>query len=119
MEIENKLLQFKGIKQAVVLAGDHDNKEKYLCAYMMGNGKIDTMRLRSSLKKSLPHYMVPSYFIQIEEMPLMPNGKLNRKALPKPNLDQLTNGQYEAPSNEKENILAEICRKVLGIKESE
>ena len=63
--------------------------------------------------------MVPSYFIQIEEMPLMPNGKLNRKALPKPNLDQLTNGQYEAPSNEKENILAEICRKVLGIKESE
>ncbi|MGM1356080.1 amino acid adenylation domain-containing protein, partial [Bacillus cereus group sp. BceL302] len=115
-EIENKLLQFKGIKQAVVLAGDHDNKEKYLCAYMMGNGKIDTMRLRSSLKKSLPHYMVPSYFIQIEEMPLMPNGKLNRKALPKPNLDQLTNGQYEAPSNEKENILAEICRKVLGIK---
>ncbi|PFZ35429.1 non-ribosomal peptide synthetase, partial [Bacillus wiedmannii] len=115
-EIENKLLQFKEIKQAVVLAGDHDNKEKYLCAYMMGNGKINTMRLRSSLKKSLPHYMVPSYFIQIEEMPLMPNGKLNRKALPKPNLDQLTNGQYEAPSNEKENILAEICRKVLGIK---
>ncbi|MCP3742746.1 amino acid adenylation domain-containing protein, partial [Rossellomorea sp. BNER] len=115
-EIEDRLLHFKEIKQAVVLADNHDNKEKYLCAYIVGNGKVDTAQLRDSLKKSLPHYMVPSYFVQIEKMPLTPNGKLNRKALPKPNLDQLTNSQYKAPSNEKEHILAEICREVLGMK---
>ncbi|MEH7105586.1 amino acid adenylation domain-containing protein, partial [Bacillus velezensis] len=115
-EIENKLLQFKEIKQAVVLSGDDDSIGKYLCAYIAGNKKIDTMQLRDSLKKSLPHYMVPSYFIQLEKIPTTPNGKLDRKALPKLNLEHLTNNGYEAPNNKKEQMLSQICCEVLGIK---
>ncbi|MED3966005.1 non-ribosomal peptide synthetase, partial [Niallia taxi] len=114
-EIENRILEFEGVKQVVVLSSNHNSNEQYLCAYLTGREKIDITKLRDSLKKSLPHYMVPAYFIQLDNMPLTPNGKFNRKELPKPNLDQLSSREYEAPSNEQEQVFADICSEVLGV----
>ncbi|MDW7617334.1 amino acid adenylation domain-containing protein, partial [Peribacillus simplex] len=114
-EIENRLLQSEEIEQAVVVASEDENKEKYLCAYLVGSENLDAAVVRDSLKKSMPHYMVPSYFIQIEKMPLTPNGKLNRKALPKPNFSNLGNDEYEAPRNDIEERLVEVCCEVLGV----
>ncbi|OPD17560.1 phosphopantetheine-binding protein, partial [Clostridium botulinum] len=60
-------------------------------------------------------YMIPTYFIQLEKMPLTANGKLDRKALPKPNLDISLN-EYEAPRNELEETLVKIWSEVLNVK---
>ncbi|MCH7324065.1 non-ribosomal peptide synthetase, partial [Solibacillus sp. MA9] len=113
-EIENRLLQHESIKEVVVLAKETKTNEKYLCAYVVSNKGIKDLNLKSYLNGSLPKYMVPSYFVQMEKMPLTPNGKLNRKVLPEPDLEEITN-DYEAPRNEMEEVLARIWCEVLKI----
>ncbi|WP_218031513.1 condensation domain-containing protein, partial [Paenibacillus kobensis] len=65
--------------------------------------------------KALPDYMIPAYFVQIERIPLTSNGKVDRKALPKPDRSMSTGAVYEAPRNEMEEKLAIILQDVLGI----
>jgi len=74
---------------------------------------IATLDLRGYLKKSLPEYMIPSYFMKLEKMPLTANGKLNRKSLPKPEIEINLN-EYEEPRNETEEKLVKIWKEVLG-----
>ncbi|MFL0253364.1 AMP-binding enzyme, partial [Clostridium neuense] len=81
--IENRLLKIEGIKETVVLAKGEVGS-KYLCAYYVGEKEYTVGELREELKKSLPDYMVPAYFIKLESMPLTPNGKVDRKVLPEP-----------------------------------
>ncbi|MFJ8520731.1 amino acid adenylation domain-containing protein, partial [Lysinibacillus xylanilyticus] len=113
-EIENRLLQHGSIKEAVVLAKEITENEKYICAYVVSENDVKELNLRGYLREVLPEYMVPSYFVRIEKMPLTPNGKLNRRALPEPNFEETIN-EYEAPRNETEKVLAEIWGEVLGI----
>ncbi|MFJ8520734.1 condensation domain-containing protein, partial [Lysinibacillus xylanilyticus] len=113
-EIENRLLQHESIKEAVVLAKEITENEKYICAYVVSEKDVKEMNLRGYLREVLPEYMVPSYFVRIKKMPLTPNGKLNRRALPEPNFEEIIN-EYEAPRNETEKVLAEIWSEVLGI----
>ncbi|WP_343780302.1 amino acid adenylation domain-containing protein [Virgibacillus salarius] len=115
-EIENKLSEQPFILQSVVLAWENDNQGKYLCAYLLGEESIDIAALRNNLKKELPHYMVPTYFIQVESIPLTPNGKVDRKILPKPDTLDLSIQEYVAPSNVKEKRLVEVCSEILGVK---
>ncbi|WBW95744.1 non-ribosomal peptide synthetase [Oceanirhabdus sp. W0125-5] len=114
-EIEIKLLKHKKINEAVVLAKDDKNNEKYLCAYVVSEEGINNSTLRDYLKVNLPDYMVPSYFVYLEKMPLTSNGKINRNALPEPNLNQISTATYEAPRNEIEEKLVEIWCEVLGL----
>ncbi|HLK61109.1 MAG TPA: condensation domain-containing protein, partial [Chthonomonadaceae bacterium] len=73
--------------------------------------------LRSWLQKQLPDYMVPSVFMKLETMPLTPNGKIDRKALPVPEIVQTENDDaYEAPQTSTEETLARIWREVLRLK---
>ncbi len=84
-DIENVLSAKTGIKQAVVIV--HENAgEKQLVAYIvpLGESKPSATELRGYLKQKLPGYMIPATFVILSEMPLTPNGKVNRKALPKP-----------------------------------
>ncbi|MCM3738302.1 amino acid adenylation domain-containing protein [Bacillus cytotoxicus] len=113
-EIENRLLQHESIKEAVVLAKETRENEKYICAYVVGNKDVKELNLRGYLREYLPKYMVPSYFVQMDKMPLTPNGKLNRKALPEPDLEGFTN-EYEAPRNEVEEVLARVWSEVLKL----
>jgi amino acid adenylation domain-containing protein len=114
-EIENQLLTHEKIKEAVVIARDNNN-DKYLCAYLVAKpgeaDPIDQSGLREYLSNRLPDYMVPSYFVQLESIPLTPNGKIDRKALP----DQvIAAGQdYTAPGNKIEKELVDIWAEVLG-----
>ncbi|MGG0120491.1 amino acid adenylation domain-containing protein [Bacillus paranthracis] len=113
-EIENRLLQCESINEAAVLVKENKVKEKYICAYVVSKKNLEELNLRSYLKDTLPEYMVPAYFVQVEKMPLTANGKLDRRALPEPNLDtSLT--EYEAPRNEIEETLAKIWSDVLGV----
>ncbi|SFB45452.1 thioesterase domain-containing protein, partial [Clostridium frigidicarnis] len=113
-EIENILLQHKDVKEATVIV--IEGKDTYICAYIVSEKEINELNLRDYLKQSLPEYMIPSYFVKLDKMPITSNGKLNRRALPKPNLeDRLTS--YEAPRNVIEETLVRIWSEVLQTKE--
>jgi amino acid adenylation domain-containing protein len=120
-EVESLLLKHKCVKEAVVTVKEHQDGNKYLCAYFISNNAgINTGNehqaadLREHLKKNLPEYMVPSYFIQVERIPLTPNGKLDRKALPEPD-PGASDAEYTAPRNDVEKKLVELWREILGI----
>ncbi|UCH95501.1 MAG: amino acid adenylation domain-containing protein [Candidatus Aminicenantes bacterium] len=116
-EIENQLIKHEGIKESIVILKEDENGEKYLCAYIVGLGPVEKTPAVSELKKylfqELPGYMVPSYFVQIDKIPLTPNGKIDRKALPDPGIK--LGEAYIAPRNEEEQKLVQIWSEVLGI----
>ncbi|MCU0287263.1 MAG: condensation domain-containing protein, partial [Acidobacteria bacterium] len=120
-EIEKQLLTKNGIKEALVDVRMHEHKtagenftEKYLCAYIVSENKIDPSELREHLSTALPDYMIPSFFVFLEKFPVTPNGKIDRNALPFPVLD--TSGQYSPPQSELEEKLVEIWSEILRIK---
>ncbi len=119
-EIEHQLLRHDNIKETIVLAKVKPDGDNYLCAYIVprpaaeedGTKKINVSELREFLSKLIPEYMIPSYFIQLEHIPLNANGKVDRKALPEPKIN--LENQYVEPTSEVEKILVEIWAQVLG-----
>ena len=85
-EIENLLLKHDVVQETAVIAREDKPGEKNLCAYIVSETKIDVSDFREYLASDLPGYMIPSYFVQLERMPLTPNCKLDRGALPAPGL---------------------------------
>jgi len=117
-EIESQLLKHPDVNEAVVLARDGDNKEKYLCAYLVAtDGQTgDTQGLREFLSRALPVYMIPAYFIFLDRMPLNPNGKVDRKALPEPEIG--INNAYLPPENSTEEALIDLWSSILEIEKN-
>ncbi|MBC2521334.1 non-ribosomal peptide synthetase, partial [Clostridium saccharobutylicum] len=113
--IEYQLLQHESIKEVFVMAREDESKNKYLCTYIVAEDELTVAELRQYLSHLLPAYMIPSYFIQIPNMPITSNGKIDRKALPMPDGSLNTGKVYEEPTNEIEEKLVHIWRKVLGI----
>lgn len=114
-EIENQLLQLAAVKETVVTAIEEANGGKYLCAYVISDAPIIVQELKDALAKELPDYMVPAYFMLLDQMPLTPNGKIDRKALPEPQIG--AGVEYVAPATPIEETLLEIWAEVLGVKE--
>lgn len=114
-EIENRLLTHESVKEAAVIDREDGYGTKYLCAYIAGKEELTTGELREFLLRDLPEYMVPSYFIQLEKLPLTFNGKLDRKALPEPEGRIDTGVEYEKPEGMVEEKLADIWQEVLKI----
>lgn len=120
-EIESVLGQLSGVQDAVVVIREDTPGEKQLVAYLVAESEADTVALnvsaiRNSLKARLPEYMVPGVFVFLDELPLTPNRKVDRKALPKPEgirpeLEVL----FEAPRTEQEKTLAQIWSQVLKL----
>ncbi|HLP49162.1 MAG TPA: amino acid adenylation domain-containing protein, partial [Candidatus Kapabacteria bacterium] len=86
-EIESKILNFEGIKKAIVIEREDGAGENYLCAYCIVDGWWNISQLREYLHSKLPPYMVPLHFVRLEKFPLSSNGKIDRKALPEPASD--------------------------------
>ncbi|MDP4147694.1 MAG: amino acid adenylation domain-containing protein, partial [Bacillota bacterium] len=107
-EIESQLLKHEEIKEAVVIDREDTEGNKYLCAYVVSNKEITVTELREHLAKELPDYMIPAYFIQLENIPLTPNGKIDRKALPEPEGEINTGVEYAAPRNEVEEKIVKV-----------
>lgn len=109
-EIEKNLLQINGILQTAVIAKANHQDKNQLIAYMVTDDSITVEQTRDQLALSLPEYMIPAYFVVLEEIPLLPNGKLNRRLLPTPfEIDSNTTQTYKVkPSNEFEEIIHEI-----------
>jgi tyrocidine synthetase-3 len=122
-EIESQLLNHPKVKETVVMArqGEGGPDDTYLCAYVIPipphtPGTADALRaaeLREHLAVELPDYMVPPYFVMLEKMPLNPNGKVDRKALPEP--DRTAGRDYVPPRDEREKVLVGIWSEVLGV----
>ncbi|WP_202704570.1 hypothetical protein, partial [Flavobacterium sp. UGB4466] len=83
-EIEHALVKHEAVSQAVVLAKENELGEKELVAYIVSDIEQNTSDLRVYLKQSLPEYMLPTHFVQLEAIPLTANGKIDKKALPNP-----------------------------------
>ncbi|HEY1231639.1 MAG TPA: amino acid adenylation domain-containing protein, partial [Ramlibacter sp.] len=113
-EIEAALLAHPSVREAIVLVREDRPGDKRLVAYLVANGQAPKMDdLRRQLASGLPDYMVPSAFVLLEAMPMNPNGKLDRKALPAP--DYGSGEEQVAPRNEAEAALARIWCDVLGV----
>ncbi len=112
-EIENRLKSHEDIGDALVLVKFDAQGDGYLCAYIIENRGLDTGDLRRYLAASLPDYMIPAYFARIDSIPLTVNGKLDRKALPDPEVE--TSGAYAAPRGEVERQLVETWKETLNI----
>ena len=112
-EIETVLLQHPDIEQTVVHLRTDDHAHRRLVAYVV---TAETMPpdLRSFLLSKLPDYMVPAYFVPLSELPLLPNGKLDRQALPAPEV-QASSTAWEAPSTDMEQQLATIWSELLQV----
>lgn len=117
-EIAARLNEFPGIKNGIVMARDTGSAEKVLVAYyeLKGDEEPSVKSLRDYLQKSLPDYMTPGAFMHLEKLPMTPGGKVDRKALPEPEvLRPKVETEYVAPRTETEARLAEIMASVLKI----
>ncbi len=110
-EIEQLLNGYTSISENLVVAREREGN-KYLVAYYVSDTRLDAKDLRAYLLQRLPDYMVPSFFMQLEHLPLTSNGKLNRKALPEPGKVHV--GEYVAPVTAEQQLLSDIWKMVLG-----
>ncbi|MDI5888436.1 non-ribosomal peptide synthetase [Flavobacterium yafengii] len=114
-EIENAISQYSEELKQVIVEFKEVNKEKALVAFFTSRVKIDKSELRHFLEGKLPDYMVPSFYIELEELLLTPNGKIDRKALPSVAGEDLIRKEYLAPRNKIEESLVAIWQEVLAI----
>ena len=113
-EIETVFNRFDVIKEGVVHPHEDASGVKYLVAYYtVAEESVKNADIRTYLKESLPDYMVPTAFVEMEAMPLTPNGKVDRKSLkPESSIVEVT--EYVAPSTEVEQAIADIWESVLA-----
>ncbi|MEH2349562.1 MAG: amino acid adenylation domain-containing protein [Nostoc sp.] len=117
-EIENALLQHPAVQTIVVLAREEKLDEQQLVAYIVPSlDKIPKINeLRTYLKELLPEYMVPGVFIFLDTLPILPNGKIDRRALPVPEaLRPTLTTAYEVPQSEMEQQIAKLWQEVLHV----
>ncbi|HEY2785184.1 MAG TPA: amino acid adenylation domain-containing protein [Fimbriiglobus sp.] len=117
-EVESALVQHPAVSECVVVAHEFSPVDKRLVAYLVVNGSTPEVgELRGFVATKLPPYMVPAIFVPLDALPRTPNGKVDRRSLPKPeNSIPKKEGEYVAPKNLTERKLAEICAEVLGLK---
>ena len=116
-EIEAVLNQHPAIQSSVVMAREDGPGDKRLVAYWVGrNEAVGQAVLREWLRIRLPDYMVPAVFVRLEAFPLTPNGKVDRKALPKPKTGASA-AKFAPPSTPTEIAVAKIWSEVLGVKQ--
>ncbi|MCD8121443.1 MAG: AMP-binding protein [Clostridiales bacterium] len=115
-EIEKHILVLDRIKEAVVLDFADAEGNKYLCCYYVAADDITTDEFRDYLSDALPPYMIPAYFVRLEQIPYTINGKVMRRDLPNPK--SMAGGENKTkPVNRKEAEILDIWKKVLGLDE--
>ncbi|MCK4760832.1 MAG: amino acid adenylation domain-containing protein [Candidatus Aminicenantes bacterium] len=122
-EIEECLKKHDKIKDAVVTAAEKkagqgddpdagEEDDRFICAYIVPRGEYNLPEVKEFLSARLPGYMIPACFVQLEKIPLTPNGKIDRKALPEPEFHAEGEG-FAAPATPLEKKLADIWAGIL------
>ena len=115
-EIENAILNHKSVKECVVTYKISHDEEKYIVAYVLPkdlNLELNIKALKKHLAESIPTYMVPSFFVKLEQIPFTHTGKIDKKRLPDPEFNQMSS--YEAPKSNTEKQLTNLIAEVLNI----
>ncbi len=112
-EIEKEILKSNQVNSCVVVKKVSEDSHEFLCAYFTSSCDVNIDEVRKSLSKTLPKYMVPQYFIKLEKLPYTPNGKIDRKKLPMPNIDR--NKEIALPRNNMDKALLNILQELLNI----
>ncbi len=115
-EIENKLLKYKKIMETVVIPKSDKAGNVQLCAYFTSEEEVTDSEINNYLSGELPYYMLPSFYIRLDKMPLTQSGKIDRKLLPeginvRPNIET----KYIEPQTEIQREILDIWKKILGI----
>ncbi|MCP3797620.1 amino acid adenylation domain-containing protein, partial [Paenibacillus sp. CH40] len=113
-EVEAAMLKADRMQEVIALAHANSQNQHELVAYYVAEREVTGSELRKQLSEELPNYMVPSHFVQMEQMPLTPNGKIDRKALPAPEQISRSTQEYRAPQTAEEQALAHVWEAVLG-----
>jgi acyl carrier protein len=90
-----------------------ENGHSYLCAYVVLKKDVSPSALRAHMSKALPEYMIPDYFVKMDQLPFTPNGKVDLRALPKPAEALESKSDYVAPTNPVEEKLVKVWQEVL------
>ena len=119
-EIESRLREHAGVREAAVSVAGTTGSEKRLVGYIVGRPEspVDVASLRNHLRERLPEYMVPAAFVALDHLPLSPNGKLDRKALPAPKAE-IHSAEEKirvAPRNPLERQLVDMWEEMLGVR---
>ncbi|MCV7413677.1 non-ribosomal peptide synthetase [Mycobacterium florentinum] len=112
-EVQAALAGLDGVQAAAVIAREDRPGDKRLVGYVTVTADVDPAQMRTALAERLPAYMVPSAIVVLDTLPLNVSGKLDRRALPAP--EYAGGGEYRAPSDAVEEILAGIYAQVLGV----
>lgn len=118
-EIEIRLEQLPEVQRAVVAAYTYERDAQRLAAYLVfAPGRhVEAQTLRAFLQNQLPAYMIPTSFISLDKIPLLPNGKVDRNALPAPTANLLTTDGVTLPETPTEQIIADIWRDLLTLEQ--
>ena len=115
-EIETRLTQHDSVSDARVIIREDTPGEQTLVAYVVAEDTpVDVAQLRAHIQATLPNYMVPQATVELDAIPLTPNGKLDRKALPAPDSSAAITEAYVAPSTPTEIALAHIWQQLLNL----
>jgi aryl carrier-like protein len=111
-EVEAALRTLLGVADAVVVAREDDRGERSLVGYVVAaaGAFVDVSRLRRELASIVPDYLVPAAMVELEQLPILPNGKVDRHLLPAPEQTP-----YRAPRSEAEEILCQLVGEILGV----
>ncbi|MBR4536380.1 MAG: amino acid adenylation domain-containing protein [Bacteroidales bacterium] len=118
-EVENAILQVDGVKQVVVTIRQIGGME-HLCAYFTADQKLDTEAMRTTISSHLTDYMVPTAYMQLDRLPMTPNGKTDIKALPDPTVQTAQGGSGAGTSRKLTRIereLQDMVKEILGIED--
>lgn len=110
-EIEAAIRSVLKVKWCAV-RGFVTEEQSFICAYYVDDITFDAAEVRAQLQKRLPHYMIPAYFVKVDSIPVKATGKMDRNALPKPEVKNIAR-TYNAPTNEIEAALCNAMQKVL------
>ncbi|MBG9455466.1 hypothetical protein ABE61_15680, partial [Lysinibacillus sphaericus] len=113
-EIESRIREIKGIHDSAVIAKADQNGDQAIYAYYTGES-VSVSEIREHLAGVLPEYMIPSYMMEIDSIPVTRNGKLDKRALPE--IEVKATREYVAPRNKKESTVCEAFSTVLNVKE--
>ncbi|MBB5194994.1 non-ribosomal peptide synthetase [Anaerocolumna cellulosilytica] len=118
-EIEDTLLKYSGISEAVVVAKVDNEGNKFLCAFLVSDKDVNVQSIRELLASKLPFYMVPSTFIQLDMLPLTPNRKIDRIKLSSMDISKLiidnTQKNEYKPMTSYAMILVEVWKELLSV----
>ena len=115
-EIETHILKSGFVNDTVVVAKEDESGNKFVCAFLVCDKSLDVSKLRDHLTCILPDHMVPSFYVKLDNIPLLPNGKVDRKVLLNLELEMYTGVEYLAPSSVEEEKLVQLWQEILHVK---